>query len=214
MDFGERAVSKVTRSVATAAFGALLCLSAPAKAELLVSISKSQQRLAVAIDGAETFRWPVSTGVRGHETPTGKFRPTRLERHWYSRQYNLTPMPWAMFFNRGYAVHATMEVYNLGRAASHGCVRLRPDNAATLFALMRRQGLGNTQIVVKDGALPAAPGVVPASEAETLQADGAAAESFASADTYRVSVSSNEAQILRERAAWLRGLDRKYGIAR
>ncbi len=214
MDFGERAVSKVTRGVATAAFGALLCLSAPAKAELLVSISKSQQRLAVAIDGAETFRWPVSTGVRGHETPTGKFRPTRLERHWYSRQYNLTPMPWAMFFNRGYAVHATMEVYNLGRAASHGCVRLRPDNAATLFALMRRQGLGNTQIVVKDGALPAAPGVVPASEAETLQADGAAAESFASADTYRVSVSSNEAQILRERAAWLRGLDRKYGIAR
>ena len=139
MDFGERAVSKVTRGVATAAFGALLCLSAPAKAELLVSISKSQQRLAVAIDGAETFRWPVSTGVRGHETPTGKFRPTRLERHWYSRQYNLTPMPWAMFFNRGYAVHATMEVYNLGRAASHGCVRLRPDNAATLFALMRRQ---------------------------------------------------------------------------
>ena len=119
-----------------------------------------------------------------------------------------------MFFNRGYAVHATMEVYNLGRVASHGCVRLRPDHAATLFALMRRQGLGNTQIVVKDGALPAAPGVVPTSETETLQADSAAVESFASADTYRVSVSSNEAQILRERAAWLRGLDRKYGIAR
>jgi hypothetical protein len=214
-------VSIVTRGVATAAFGALLCLSGPARAELLVSISKSQQRLSVAIDGAETFRWPVSTGVRGHETPNGKFRPTRLERHWYSRQYSLTPMPWAMFFNRGYAVHATMEVYNLGRAASHGCVRLRPDNAATLFSLMKRQGLGNTQIVVKDGALPPLPSPPDASsaemsvaEAEMPKMDELAAKSFASVNDYSISVSSNEAQILRERAAWLRGLDRKYGIAR
>lgn len=202
------------RYVAIAAFSALLCLSAPAKAELLVSISKSQQRLAVVIDGAETYRWPVSTGVRGHDTPTGSFHPTRLERHWYSRQYSLTPMPWAMFFHRGYAVHGTMEVYNLGRAASHGCVRLRPDNAAIMYALMRRQGLRNTQVVVMDGALPALPDATPMAEAETPQADDTAVKSFASAGAYRVSVGSNEAQILRERAAWLRGLDRKYGIAR
>ncbi len=37
---------------------------------------------------------------------------------------------------------------------------------------------------------------------------------LASAETYRLSVSSNEAQILREREAWLRSLDRKYGITR
>ena len=119
-----------------------------------------------------------------------------------------------MFFHRGYALHGTMEAYNLGRAASHGCVRLRPDNAATLFSLMRRQGLDNTKIVVKDGALPALPGAVSTSAVETPQVDDTAAEIFASADAYRVSVSSNEAQILRERAAWLRSLDLKYGIAR
>jgi len=101
-------VSKVTRGVAAAAFGALLLLPAPAKAELLVSVSKSQQRVAVVVDGSETYRWPVSTGKRGHETPSGSFRPIRLERHWYSRQYELTPMPWAMFFHRGYALHGTM----------------------------------------------------------------------------------------------------------
>jgi L,D-transpeptidase catalytic domain len=202
------------RCIVLAGLCALLFLPAPAKAELLVSVSKSQQRVAVVIDGAETYRWPVSTGKRGHETPSGTFHPIRLERHWYSRQYELTPMPWAMFFQRGYALHGTMEAYNLGRAASHGCVRLRPDNAATLFSLMRRQGLDNTKIVVKDSALPALPGTVSTSQAETPQADNAAAESFASADALRVSVSGSEAQILRERAAWLRGLDRKYGIAR
>ncbi len=87
-----------------------------------------------SIDGTELYRWPVSTGRRGHVTPSGTFHPIRLERHWYSRQYELTPMPWAMFFFRGYAVHGTMEAYNLGHVASHGCVRLRPDHAATLFS--------------------------------------------------------------------------------
>lgn len=230
------------------ALGALLCLSAPAKAELLVNVSKSQQRLSVLIDGAEAYRWPVSTGRRGYQTPSGSFHPIRLERHWYSRQYELTPMPWAMFFHRGYAVHGTMEAYNLGHAASHGCVRLRPDNAAILYSLMRRHGLGNTKVVVMNGPLP---GATPMADAGTPPAQTAAEQHFAKvladideqqhlsakahsdaalphadekpivkratarvADAYRVSVSSNEAQILRERTAWLRGLDRKYGIAR
>ena len=231
------------RCIVVLALGALLCLSAPAKAELLVNISKSQQRLSVMIDGAETYRWPVSTGRRGHETPSGSFHPIRLERHWYSRQYELTPMPWAVFFHRGYAVHGTMEAYNLGHVASHGCVRLRPDNAAILYSLVRRQGIGNTKLVVMNGPLPAPPGAMPMAEAEPPQAGDGALEHFAEAsrdaadefaakahldseaadskhDTepspiaYRVSVGSGEAQILRERQAWLRRLDRKYGIAR
>jgi len=156
------------RYIGIAALGALLCLSAAAKAELLVNISKSQQRLSVTIDGAEAYRWPVSTGRRGHETPSGSFHPIRLERHWYSRQYGLTPMPWAVFFHRGYAVHGTMEAYNLGHAASHGCVRLRPDNASVLYSLVRRQGLRNTKVVVINGPLPAMPGATPMAEANTV----------------------------------------------
>ena len=155
------------RCIAIAALGALLCQPAPAKAELLVNISKSQQRLSVTIDGAEAYRWPVSTGRRGHETPTGKFRPIRLERHWYSHEYGMTPMPWAVFFHRGYAVHGTMEAYNLGHAASHGCVRLRPDNASTLFSLVRHEGVRNTRIVIMSGPLPALPGAAPLAEADT-----------------------------------------------
>jgi len=243
------------RCIGIVALGALLCLSAPAKAELLVNISKSQQRLSVVIDGAEAYRWPVSTGRRGHRTPSGSFHPIRIERHWYSHQYNLTPMPWSVFFHRGYAVHGTMEASNLGHPASHGCVRLRPDNASILYSLVRREGLRNTKVVVMNGPLPG-PGALPMAAADAPPAQTAAAQHFAmalpnaeeqqhlsaeshatlnssggprqadtkapavqrervaDAELYRVSVGSDEARILREREAWLRGLDRKYGIAR
>ena len=146
------------RWIGAALLGAALLLPAPAQADILVNISKSQQRMAVTVDGTELYRWPVSTGRRGFPTPSGTFHPIRLERHWYSRQYELTPMPWSMFFFRGYAVHGTMEAYNLGHAASHGCVRLRPDHAATLFSLMHKRKLAETKIVVTDGPLPAAAG--------------------------------------------------------
>lgn len=224
------------RCIGIMAVGALLCLSAPAQAELLVTVSKSQQRLAVVIDGTEVARWPVSTGVRGHDTPNGTFRPHDIERHWYSRQYSLTPMPWAVFFHRGYAVHGTMEAHNLGHAASHGCVRLRPDNASILYSLVRRQGLQNTRVVVMNGPLPAVPGAGPMADAGGAKAFAAAiaSEDFAAkahdvfistdddlsqvrsvrAAVYRNSVGSNEAKILRARAAWLRSLDRKYGFTR
>jgi len=170
------------RKIAFAALGAVLCLSAPAKADIVVTISKTQQRMAVVVDGAELYRWPVSTGRRGFATPTGTFHPMRLERHWYSRQYEMTPMPWAMFFFRGYAVHGTMEAYNLGRAASHGCVRLRPDNASTLFSLVHKRPLGSTKIVVMDRPLPASPGAAPMADAcQPKQADAPAASTEQSA---------------------------------
>jgi hypothetical protein len=235
-----------------AAFGALL-MSAPAQAELLVSISKSQQRLSIMVDGAEAYRWPVSTGRRGYTTPSGSYRPTRLERRWYSRKYQMSPMPWSVFFHRGYAVHGTMEAYSLGRPASHGCVRLRPDNASILFSMVRRYGARHTKLVVIDGPLPRAPrapGAPPtkgteervasndapaASEHLSAKAHGAAPRiaevaaevepepkpepvakpaprtRLASIERYSVSIGS-EAQVLREREAWLRSIDRKYGI--
>jgi len=170
------------RCIAMAALGGLLALSVPAKADILIDISKSQQKLAVIVDGTELYRWPVSTGRRGHPTPNGTFHPIRLERHWYSRQYELTPMPWAMFFFRGYAMHGTMEAYNLGHPASHGCVRLRPDHAEILFSLVHKHKLSDTKVVVMNGPLPApaAPGDAPMADAGKLKVE-AIAEHFAKA---------------------------------
>ena len=205
------------RYIGITALCALLWLSAPAKAEIVVNISKSQQRLAVSIDGTELYRWPVSTGRRGHVTPSGTFHPIRLERHWYSRQYELTPMPWAMFFFRGYAVHGTMEAYNLGQVASHGCVRLRPDHAATLFSLVHKRKLSETRIVVRDGPLPPMPGAAPMAEAspdaKRAKAADAVAEQRAGApdDAGAVDVAVN-AKAHRDLAA-LRGNDVEVTLA-
>lgn len=58
-------------------------------------------------------------------------------------------MPHAIFFIKdGHAIHGSFDVKNLGRPASHGCVRISPKNAATLYALVKENGLENTQVVV------------------------------------------------------------------
>lgn len=117
--------------------------------DLLVVIDISQQAMAVRIDGVTRHTWPVSTGRKGYPTPKGTFRPVRLERMWYSTKYDNAPMPYSIFFHYGYAIHGTTEVKSLGRPASHGCVRLHPSNAATLFSLVQRIGRSNTIIRVR-----------------------------------------------------------------
>src|SRR5215204_3869854 len=70
----------------------------------------------------------------------------RMERMWYSRKYHMSPMPYSLFFRGGYAIHGTNSIRQLGRPASHGCVRLHPGNAAALYRLV--QSRGGARIVV------------------------------------------------------------------
>jgi len=58
----------------------------------------------------------------------------------HSAKYNNAPMPHSIFFYGQYAIHGTGAVGALGRPASHGCIRLSPANAATLFAMVQAQG--------------------------------------------------------------------------
>src|SRR6186997_1574866 len=90
--------------------------------------------MKVFIDGVERFTWEVSTGLRGYDTPSGKYTARSMNEIWYSKQWDDAPMPHAIFFTRkGHAIHGTEETRWLGRPASHGCVRLEPENATTLF---------------------------------------------------------------------------------
>jgi hypothetical protein len=52
------------------------------------------------------------------------------------------------FMKDGHAVHGSYEVKNLGKPVSHGCVRISPENATTLYALVEENGLENTQVVL------------------------------------------------------------------
>lgn len=109
--------------------------SVPASASTNITVDKSKQTMTVETDEG-TYHWPVSTARHGYYTPTGTFYPYSLQRIHYSKKYDNAPMPNSIFFHAGYAIHATPHVGNLGRPASHGCVRLSPENAATLYGIV------------------------------------------------------------------------------
>jgi lipoprotein-anchoring transpeptidase ErfK/SrfK len=135
------------------AFAAAVILASavmPARADVVVQIDKSSQRMAVSVDGLMRYNWPVSTGRNGYGTPSGVFSPQLMARRWFSRRYYNSPMPHAIFFYHGFAIHGTYELTRLGGPASHGCVRLHPSHAAALFALVGRDGPRNTRIVISN----------------------------------------------------------------
>ena len=117
-----------------------------------VSISQQMMELKVVDKYGQptTYSWKVSTGRTGYSTPTGAFQPTWLDIDHVSKTYDNAKMPYAVFFTGGYAVHATDAVSRLGRRASHGCVRLAPQNAALFYDLVKTYGKANTQIVITD----------------------------------------------------------------
>ena len=123
-----------------------------AEPRLIISINKGTQTMTVSLDGDTKYRWKVSTGARGYDTPSGNFRPFRMEREHFSKEWDDAPMPYSIFFTgEGHAVHGSYHVKSLGRRASHGCVRLHPDNAAKLFGLVQKTGMSNTRVVIRGG---------------------------------------------------------------
>jgi lipoprotein-anchoring transpeptidase ErfK/SrfK len=122
----------------------------PARADVVVQIDKSSQRMAVSVDGMTRYNWPISTGRSGYGTPSGVYHPQLMARRWFSRKYYNSPMPHAIFFYGGFAIHGTYELSRLGGPASHGCVRLHPSNAATLFSLVGHSGPRNTRIEISN----------------------------------------------------------------
>src|SRR5665811_1926584 len=140
--------------IAIATIAALLGGLARAEAGIVVTVDKTAQRLSVSVDGSPRYEWPVSTARWGYRTPNGTYRPERLERKWFSRKYDWSPMPFSIFFDGGYAIHGSYEISHLGLSLIHGCIRLHPQNAALLFALVKEH-MRDTQIVVA-GEAPAA----------------------------------------------------------
>jgi lipoprotein-anchoring transpeptidase ErfK/SrfK len=127
----------------------LIALSTGADAAIVVQIDRAGQRMAVIVDGAPRYNWRVSTARRGYITPPGTYHPEMLARRWFSRKYYNSPMPHSIFFYGGFAIHGSYEISHLGRPASHGCVRLDPGNAATLFGLVQHEGIAATTIVIQ-----------------------------------------------------------------
>lgn len=123
----------------------IILLIMDAKAEVFITIDKSEQRMYVETPG-NYFEWNVSTARPGYHTPTGNFQPYLIKPMHYSSKYDNAPMPNSIFFHGGYAIHATYDVKRLGRPASHGCIRLSPQNAKWLYQMVKENGKENTYI--------------------------------------------------------------------
>jgi len=164
--------SKVTATQPESNLGAKKAGSA-----VLVNIDKTNQKMTVFLDGIKKYEWPVSTGKAGYSTPSGTYTATSMNEIWYSKQWDNAPMPHSIFFIKdGHAIHGSNEVKNLGQPASHGCVRISPENAAKLYALVAKNGLQNTQVVLT--------GTTPGGEFKVASPAGAARYSQADVGAY------------------------------
>jgi hypothetical protein len=130
----------------------------PPAPTLFADINLTTQRLTVSDKSGVLHTWKISSARGGYVTPVGVYKAQWTSRMHYSRQYYNSPMPYSVFFHRGYAVHGTSAVGRLGRPASHGCVRLRTSNAKKFYSLVHKHGKGLTKITVR-GTRPASPKV-------------------------------------------------------
>ncbi|HLZ05153.1 MAG TPA: L,D-transpeptidase, partial [Bradyrhizobium sp.] len=141
------------RSFLIAVAGLILFATSTTQAKVFITVDKDAQMMTVAVDGAERYRWPVSTGIPSYETPSGSFRTFRMEEDHFSKEFDDAPMPHSIFFTKiGHAIHGTDSESRLGTPASHGCVRLSRAHASTLYALVEQQGVLNTTVTLTGSA--------------------------------------------------------------
>jgi lipoprotein-anchoring transpeptidase ErfK/SrfK len=141
-------VKRFLASVVLAAAVVVSGATASLANRLVAHVDISRQTMTVKKDGRTLYNWRVSTARKGYRTPTGKWSPTRMHKMWHSRKYNMSPMPYSIFFYGGYAIHGTNAVNALGRPASHGCIRLDTGNARKLYQLTKQVGPRNMRVVI------------------------------------------------------------------
>lgn len=122
-------------------------------------VVKSTQTMYLFVDGKLESTWKVSSGVEGRGTPNfdrhpnGRIYDTYSSSKFPGGDYNgLGNMPYAVFIEGGFAIHGTPKSNwpKLGTRASHGCIRIHPDNALIFNRLVRKNGISEVWITVQD----------------------------------------------------------------
>lgn len=120
-------------------------------------VDKTTQTLHLYVDGMYVTSWPVSTG-RSLDTPNMETHPNgRIYRAYTSKKHpggdykGLGNMPYAVFIRGGIAIHGTPQGNwrRLGRPASHGCIRLHPENAYTFMNLVKSVGVRQVWVSIR-----------------------------------------------------------------
>ncbi len=129
---------------------ALSCptLAAPDARTLQIVVSKDRQSLAVYDGDTVVATSKVSTGKRGHTTPSGIFSILEKQVYHESNLYSASPMPYMQRLTwSGIALHESNSVPNY--PASHGCVRMPKAFAKMLYQMTER----GVHVVIADQPL-------------------------------------------------------------
>jgi len=118
------------------------------KEYIVVSLrEKGADGVAYAIDKDGTVWWAsaISSGAKGHETPSGIFTIFRKERFYMSKDHpdskGINNMDFSLWFTQqGHAIHMGND-----DAMSHGCIHVGAKGAKTMFSWAKR---GETKVVV------------------------------------------------------------------
>ncbi|GAA2613134.1 hypothetical protein GCM10010425_01650 [Streptomyces spororaveus] len=111
----------------------------------VMCISKESRTLAWMIDGKVVSTMDVRFGSENTPTREGVFDVGWKAKEWTSTIYH-TPMPYAMFFSGGQAVHYSADFAARGyNGASHGCVNVR--DKGKLSALFDQVQVGDKVVV-------------------------------------------------------------------
>jgi lipoprotein-anchoring transpeptidase ErfK/SrfK len=117
---------------------------APPRPKVLVSIA--DRKLAVLQDGNILKIFPVAVGASVTPSPVGGFQiVNRLVNPAYYRPGIVVPpgkrnplgRRWIGLNKKGYGIHGTNQQGSIGKAASHGCIRMRNRDIQELFAMVR-----------------------------------------------------------------------------
>jgi lipoprotein-anchoring transpeptidase ErfK/SrfK len=116
--------------------------SIPAR-RIVISIPKKQLTLFEGESIVKTY--DVAVGKPSTPSPVGSWEIVNRINHptWYAHGKPVTPGPrnplgtrWIGLSKSGYGIHGTNEPASIGKAVSHGCIRMRNQDVEALFALV------------------------------------------------------------------------------
>jgi lipoprotein-anchoring transpeptidase ErfK/SrfK len=117
-----------------------------ARAPWTVLVSIPDRKLAVLVNGIVVACFPIAVGADESPSPTGEFTiVNRVSNPDYYHEGVVIPAGkgnpvgtrWVGLSQKGYGIHGTNAPKSIGRAASHGCIRLRNRDMEELFGMLR-----------------------------------------------------------------------------
>jgi L,D-transpeptidase catalytic domain len=147
-------LAMVAAVVALLAAQAMAQTSAEMTTKRLIVVSLEDRKLALLEDGQVKKVYPVAVGKASTPSPVGTFTiERRVSNPTYSHSGKVVaPGPdnpvgtrWMGLSLHGYGIHGTNEPRSIGRAASHGCIRMAKGDLEELYPQVQ---VGDTVVLI------------------------------------------------------------------